>query len=85
MIRKVLFFNLYSYYVGSIHLFDIHLQNPEISLLDGEHLLYGKGILNPLLDISKIALKTIGINTDIVTGTEIINEQVQQYITVKMD
>lgn len=81
--EKGVIFNLYSYYVGSIHLFDIHLQNPEISLLDGEHLLYGKGILNPLLDISKIALKTIGINTDIVTGTEIINEQVQQYITVK--
>lgn len=81
--KKGVIFNLYSYYVGSIHLFDIHLQNPEISLLDGEHLLYGKGILNPLLDISKIALKTIGINTDIVTGTEIINEQVQQYITVK--
>ncbi len=81
--KKGVIFNLYSYYVGSIHLFDIHLQNPEISLLDGEHLLYGKGILNPLLDIAKISLKTIGINTDIVTGTEIINEQVQQYITVK--
>jgi len=81
--KKGVIFNLYSYYVGSINLFDIHLQNPEISLLDGEHLLYGKGILNPLLDIAKISLKTIGINTDIVTGTEIINEQVQQYITVK--
>lgn len=76
-------FNLYSYYVGSIHLFDIHLQNQEISFLDGEHLLYGKGMLNPLWDISKIALKTIGIDVDIITGMEIINEQVQQYITVK--
>ena len=81
--KEGFFFNLYSYYVGSIHLFDIHLQKPEISLLDGEHLLYGKGMLNPVWDISKIALKAIGFNVDITTGTEIINKQVQQYLIVK--
>ncbi len=76
-------FNLYSYYVGSIHLFNVHLQNPEISLLDGEHLLLGKGMMNPIWDISKIALKTVGFDVNIITGTEIINEQVQEYLTVR--
>lgn len=76
-------FNLYSYYVGSIHLFNVHVQNPSISLLDGEHLLYGKGMLSPIWDIVKISLKMIGIETDITTGIETLNQQVQQFLTVK--
>ena len=82
-------FNLYSYYVGSIHLFDIHLNNPSISLLDGDNLLYGKAMLNPAIDILKITLKLIGINTNMLSGVEEINIQVQQYIqvtdTIKMN
>ncbi len=84
-----LLFNLYSYYVGSIHLFDIHLNNPSISLLDGNNLLYGKAMLNPFIDILKITLKLIGINTNMLSGIEEINIQVQQYIqvtnTIKMN
>lgn len=75
-------FNLYSYYVGSIHLFDIHLNNPSISLLDGNHLLYGKAMFNPIIDIFKILIKLIGIDTNMLSGIEIINNQVQQYIQV---
>ena len=80
--KQGFWFNLYSYYVGSIHLFDVHLQNESVSLLDGEHLLYGKGMLNPIWDISKISLKLIGIDFGIVTGMELLNEQVQKYLTV---
>lgn len=76
-------FNLYSYYVGSIHLFNVHIQNPTVSLLDGKHLLYGKGMLNPLWEISKIVLKTLGFKVNIITGMDLLNQQVQQYLTVK--
>lgn len=76
-------FNLYSYYVGSIHLLNVHVENPYLSLLDGEHLLYGKGMLSPIWEITKISLKMIGFNIDIETGIDIINEQTQNYLTVK--
>lgn len=76
-------FNLYSYYVGSIHLFNVHIQNPSVSLLDGNHLLYGRGMLSPLWEISKITLKSLGFNVNIITGMDLLNQQVQQYLTVK--
>lgn len=74
-----LLLNVYSYYVGSIHLFDIHLNN---SLLSEENLLYGNGMFSPLVDIYKMSSKFFGINTSVKSGVEIINQQVQQYYKV---
>lgn len=76
-------FNLYSYYVGSIHLFDVHVENTYLSLLDGNHLLYGKGMLSPVWEITKIGLKLVGFDVDIETGIDIINQQTQQYLPVR--
>lgn len=76
-------FNIYSYYVGSIHLFNVHIEQPKVSLLDGEHLLYGKAMLSPVWEIPKLFLNIVGVNANIETGIEIVNEQVQQFFTVK--
>ena len=76
-----LFSNAYSYYVGSIHLFDVHL-NEKASLLDDENLLYGKAILSPIIDIYKMTINFFGFNTNIKSGVETINQQVQQYYRV---
>ncbi len=75
-----LFFNLYSYYVGSIHLMDYHLNYPNISLLDGNHLLYGQGIISPIVEIFKLVTQILGFDFDIVTGLEKGNECIQLFI-----
>ena len=76
-------FNVYSYYVGSIHLFNVHLSNPNISLLDGNHLLYGRGMLNPIEELTKMTLKFAKIKTDKETGIDIMNKQLQKFLTVR--
>lgn len=75
-----LFFNLYSYYVGSIHLMDYHLNHTNISLLDNDHLLYGQGIISPIVEIFKLVTQTLGFDFDIVTGLEKGNECIQLFI-----
>ena len=72
--------NLYSYFCGSMHIIDYHIRNVNFSLLDGSHLLYGKIVLSPFFDTIKLFLNIFGIENSIRTGTEIINNQVQQYI-----
>lgn len=74
--------NLYTYYVGSIHLLDYFIVHPEISLLDGNHLLYGASMFSPFFDIFKILGKAIFNNLDYKTGIEIINERVQLFFNV---
>ena len=76
------FENIYAYFVGSLSLISIHLGNVEQSLLDGSHLLFGKGMLSPFFDIFKIFIKFIGIDTNMKTGVQIINEVTQNFYYV---
>lgn len=73
-------FNVYSYYVGSIHLFGIHLDNPSASLLDGEHLLYGREMFNSITEFINIFGSILHINFS--TGIEEVNQVTQKYIYV---
>lgn len=70
-------FNFYSYYVGSIHLFGINLDNPSMSLLDGRHLLYGKEMFNSIIEFINIFGSVFRISLP--TGIEQVNQVTQQY------
>ena len=72
-------FNGYSYFSGSIHLFDYHVKNPKISLLDDDHLLYGKGMFSPIGEFGNLVLKAVHKKMVDKTGIEIINEVTQKY------
>jgi len=77
-----LLFNSYSYFVGSVHLFDFYTTNPYLSLLDGSHLLYGKAMLSPYVDIFKLFISFVGIPNNITSGIEDINLIAQHYFTL---
>ena len=80
--NKGFLFNLYSYYIGSIHLMDVHLENPNISLLNNDNLLYGRAMFSPIEDMIKIVVQTLGIDYSWTTGIEKVNEIVQNYYYV---
>ncbi len=76
------FENIYTYFVGSLSLMSIHLENADLSMLNGSHLLLGKGMFSPLFDIAKIFIKFIGFNIDMRTGVQIINDVTQKFYYV---
>lgn len=80
---KGLLFNIYSYYVGSIHLFGLYVDNPNISLLDGNHLLYGQETINPITEMINILGGFFGIS--LTTGIEIVNEVTQKFVYASPD
>lgn len=79
---KGISFNAYSYFVGSIHLFDYYNRNPSVTLMDYEHLLYGKAMLSPITDIFKMAISFVGIDNNLTSGIEDINVVAQRYFTL---
>lgn len=72
-----IFYNIYVYFVGSIHLLGVYINSPDYYLLNGDNFLYGKELLSGVLQPLIIILQSIGF--DIKSGIEILNQTTQQY------
>ncbi|WHY61509.1 O-antigen polymerase [Cytobacillus firmus] len=75
-----LLYNVYVYFVGSLHLFGVYISNPLVYSLGTEHLLFGReffaGILEPIYLIANFS------GLDWKSGIESINEVTQQFVAV---
>ena len=76
-----LIFNIYTYFVGSIHLFGVCIDNPSVFLLDGNNLLYGQAMFNWITEIINFSGGLL-FNTSITTGIEIVNQVTQNFVHV---
>ena len=76
-----LIFNIYTYFVGSIHLFGVCIDNPSVFLLDGNNLLYGQAMFNWITEIINFSSGLL-FNTSITTGIEIVNQVTQNFVHV---
>lgn len=81
---KGLLYNVYSYFIGSIHLFGVAIKESDLFLLhNSDNLLYGGVLFSAILGIiDLIFLLVKGINSPIIPGGTIINEVVQKYYYV---
>ncbi|MGN8964294.1 O-antigen polymerase [Bariatricus sp. HCP28S3_D3] len=80
--EKGLLYNVYCYFVGSIHLFDYYIKHTATTLLNGGNYLFGKGMLSPITDVFKIFIKGVGFQTNMLSGIEEINQIAQIYFTL---
>ena len=76
-----LLFNVYTYFVGSIHLFGVCIDNASTFLLDGQNLLYGQAMFNWITEIINF-VGGILFNISITTGIEIVNQVPQNFVNV---
>ncbi|SMQ85072.1 oligosaccharide repeat unit polymerase [Bacillus sp. OV166] len=80
---KGFLYNIYIYFVGSIHLFGVYMNNPKQYLITSDHLLYGKEFFGGFLEPIFLFLKFMGMN--IHSGIETINIISQQFVNVSPD
>ena len=76
-----LLFNIYTYFVGSIHLFGVCIDNPSTFLLDGQNLLYGQAMFNWITELINFTGGFL-FNISITTGLEIVNQVTQNFVNV---
>ena len=81
--------NIYSYFIGSIHLFGVYTSSPKKYLLfDSRYYLYGAEFFSGFLDIIYLILNRFA-NTDLRSGINILNDVTQTFVdvspTVKMN
>lgn len=75
-----LLFNIYTYFIGSIHLFGVYVKDPTNYDLKSVPLLYGKEFFGGFLEPFYIIAKLIGLNLE--SGIQVINEITQQFVYV---
>ena len=76
------FKNIYTYFVGSIHLFGVACKNPSDFLLhDSSGYLYGGELLSGITDVVFMVTNRI-FHTDFVTGISVLNNVTQKFYSV---
>lgn len=77
-----LFYDLYSYFVGSIHLFGIAVKDPGSFKLTATDYLYGKELFASLIGLINDFLAVFGVDSFMQSGIAIINEITQGFYFV---
>lgn len=77
-----LFYDLYSYFVGSIHLFGIAIKDPSSFKLTASGYLYGKELFASIIGLINDFLAVFGIDSFMQSGIAIINEITQEFYFV---
>lgn len=78
-----LIYNVYIYFVGSVHLFGVYIKNPLTYGLGADHLLYGKEFFAGFLEPIYLLANFRGLEWK--SGVETINEITQQFVFVSSD
>ncbi|PFO15347.1 hypothetical protein COJ70_18125 [Priestia megaterium] len=73
-------YNIYVYFVGSIHLFGVYISDPSKYALTSQDLLFGRAFFAGILEPFYLIVKFGGFNWK--SGIEIINEVTQQFVFV---
>ncbi len=76
-------YNIYAYFVGSIHLLGVYIRNADTYLLNSQNILYGQVILSGFYYPITFILRNIGI--DVTAGVYQIKEITQSYIEIAND
>lgn len=77
---KGIIYNMYCYFVGSIHLLGVYVDNPEKFLLTNDYLLYGQVLISGFSYPILFVLQLVGIN--IKAGLYILYETTQRFIQI---
>ena len=73
-------YNIYAYFIGSIHLLGQYLKQPETYLLTSQNYLYGQVLISGFVYPITFIMRLFGMK--IMAGIYIVNEVTQKYIPV---